>query len=349
MMVNKQVVKIFVSHRHEDEKVARTLKRRLEILGADRLKLLLSEDITPGADWFKWIQKNLDRANLLLVLYTAPDKNWDWCLYETGRFEAREEAKIEAEIKAKADDRSIVVLHCNGTPPPLPLKHLQTIKVSLDDVNLKMVKSFLRDLFGSKKYVDEPINKGFADDDKSVTELATEICTLFEEEPLIPIPRWLFLKLYLPLAVDQVKKIKNFDSEWQAFEYIKEVIKQNCVVTEDSDEKIFRHFSYDRWENGLTIWKLFERWRFCQYVNLYDDVDWFSELSIEMMRVVRNTPAGEVNTPFKSCSEFQTWYLPVINRAQSSKNSCAWKFCLEFYRIPRSGVIIPSKKATEAE
>jgi hypothetical protein len=49
--VTDKKVKIFVSHKHEDERTARGVKSAIERYGAGLVEVFLSEDIPKGANW----------------------------------------------------------------------------------------------------------------------------------------------------------------------------------------------------------------------------------------------------------------------------------------------------------
>ena len=80
-------VKIFISHKKIDADAATAIQKSLERLGTrDRLTVFVSEHITGGTDWFKWIQQSLAESDLLFLLYTDRTEDWDWCMYEAGLF-----------------------------------------------------------------------------------------------------------------------------------------------------------------------------------------------------------------------------------------------------------------------
>jgi len=62
-----------------------------------------------------------------VLLFTAPSKNWDWCLYETGlytRFERAEKNQVS----------SVVCLFSPGQASPSPIADLQGVPVVADKV-----------------------------------------------------------------------------------------------------------------------------------------------------------------------------------------------------------------------
>jgi hypothetical protein len=84
---DNDVFTVFISHKHEDHALAVTVKDALEALSPGHVDCFVSGvDITAGMDWRTQIRTELAQSHLLLLLFTAPSKNWDWCLYEAGLY-----------------------------------------------------------------------------------------------------------------------------------------------------------------------------------------------------------------------------------------------------------------------
>ena len=75
-----------------------------------------------GIDWREAIEEELFQADVLLLLFTSPAKEWDWPLYEVGLFTSLD----------RNDHRDVVYLY-SGNYRPEPLCHIQGVKVNLDD------------------------------------------------------------------------------------------------------------------------------------------------------------------------------------------------------------------------
>src|SRR5882757_7476501 len=95
---------VFISHKQDDHALAAEVKKALEGL-AHRPKqidcFVSGVDITAGTDWRRAICSRLAKSHLLLLLFTAPSRNWDWCLYETGlytRFERAEKNQVSSVV-----------------------------------------------------------------------------------------------------------------------------------------------------------------------------------------------------------------------------------------------------------
>ena len=132
--VVEKTFEVFISHKHEDYEQAKALRIALAGLAREfvveleneslRLpKFFLSEEIKKGKNYKKKLEKAISDTEIFILLYANPTKNWDWCLYETGRFAATRRKK----------DLMIVLHHKDERPDPL--KDEQSVKIEADDLN----------------------------------------------------------------------------------------------------------------------------------------------------------------------------------------------------------------------
>jgi len=119
----------FISHKHEDHALAVEVKNAVEGLVRQNLVecFVSGIDITAGMDWRREIRSVLARSHVLLLLYTAPSKNWDWCLYETGLYTSFDKA-------AKNEVSSVVCLFNPGQASPSAIADLQGVPAETDKV-----------------------------------------------------------------------------------------------------------------------------------------------------------------------------------------------------------------------
>ena len=61
----------FISHKSEDEPIARALKENLERFSPDKLEVHYSGEISFGTGYRQWIEEYLIRSKVLIFLYTA--------------------------------------------------------------------------------------------------------------------------------------------------------------------------------------------------------------------------------------------------------------------------------------
>jgi TIR domain-containing protein len=113
---------VFVSHKHEDRNFALTVKKVLEGLSRRIDCFVSASDVSAGSDWNIEIRSQLARSHLLILVFTEPSRNWDWCLFEAGLFTS----------VGMAEDRSVVCLYRPQGASPRPLSNLQGVPVQAD-------------------------------------------------------------------------------------------------------------------------------------------------------------------------------------------------------------------------
>lgn len=122
MATGREPFRIFISHKHDDHDAADALAT---VLGEvdEQIKCFVSgSHLIAGTDWNAEIRTQLMDSHLLLLLFSEPSKNWDWCLYEAGLF------------TSLGDEHSVVCLYQAGGASPRPLKALQGVQVTVPQV-----------------------------------------------------------------------------------------------------------------------------------------------------------------------------------------------------------------------
>jgi len=134
-LIMSEKVNVFISHKSEDEATALRVRDILKGFDDDQNPIIefhLSEEIPGGAEWYKWITNQLKLSNILILLFTDPTRNWDWCLYEAGLF----------DLMDGDHHRRTICLHSSETEPPDPLKHVRAFSAGKKDI-----ERFLNQLF----------------------------------------------------------------------------------------------------------------------------------------------------------------------------------------------------------
>lgn len=125
MTITDDVFTVFISHKHEDHALAVEVKNAMEGLNPKLIDCFVSGvDIQAGMDWRREIRSVLAKSHLLVLLFTAPSKNWDWCLYETGLYTRFD----------RSEARAVVCLFSPGEAAPSPLADLQGVPADVDKI-----------------------------------------------------------------------------------------------------------------------------------------------------------------------------------------------------------------------
>jgi hypothetical protein len=97
------------------------------------------------------------------LVFTDPDEDWTWCLYETGFFDALRQAD-------KTETRRLYCLHHPDTGPPKPIADLQTVPATSEEVIEWLTKFFDQTQQTKTEFRDKT----------EIPQLANEICGFFQ-------------------------------------------------------------------------------------------------------------------------------------------------------------------------
>jgi hypothetical protein len=88
----KRVIFVFFSYKKKDEATAKKVVEILRQNSAERLQITYQADFAQmiaGQRWREWIHEKVKEANWFILLLPDPSDDYDWCLFETGQFEAQ--------------------------------------------------------------------------------------------------------------------------------------------------------------------------------------------------------------------------------------------------------------------
>lgn len=151
---------VFISHRaKQDQEVASTIRDKLRILSHRKIESFLCEKMRGGEDWYEWVENNIAKSRLLLLLYTDDEMDLRWCLYEAGLFRG-----------SRSDNQHLICLKNTNIPkPPNPLQRFQAYNADEEGLN-----KFLTDLLYRGSFSDGvAINPDLLTDDSA--ELARAV------------------------------------------------------------------------------------------------------------------------------------------------------------------------------
>ena len=158
---------VFFSHKIGNKSVTKNLLDLLD-RNTENVSYFVSENIEKGTAWREAIATQLTASSYLVLVFTDPDEDWGWCLWETGFFDALR------RYHNSGIERRIYCLHHAMREPPSPIKDLQSVPATPEDV-----EQWLRELFTNT----EQKKKAFWDE---IPALAGKICELFsvDQKPI---------------------------------------------------------------------------------------------------------------------------------------------------------------------
>ena len=129
--LGENAVNVFFSYKKKDERVAETIVKLLREHARGKLEIEYMADFTTeitGKQWREKIRASICHANWFILLLPDPSDDWDWCLYETGLFEA---------LGTSAD--RLICIHHPDINVPDQIEGYHAVPATNDDV-----KDFLR-------------------------------------------------------------------------------------------------------------------------------------------------------------------------------------------------------------
>jgi hypothetical protein len=190
-----KVVSVFFSYKSKEEETARAIVDVLKKKSAGKLDFCYQADFTEkivGKEWRQWIKQNVRKANWFILLLPDPSDDYDWCLFETGQFEAQ----------FTSADR-MICLHHPDSMIPSPIQDYHTVAARIPEM-----KKFLRMVFVNENPIPgmDPINKEIHDE---IPAMAEEIV-----HAISPLKRNTFRKIYEPwieLKIQNAEELKDKD------------------------------------------------------------------------------------------------------------------------------------------
>ncbi|MHC4752380.1 MAG: toll/interleukin-1 receptor domain-containing protein [Planctomycetota bacterium] len=167
-------VNIFISHKKEDEGTALRVRDVLKGFDDDKNPMIefhLSEEIPGGDNWYKWITDQLKVSNILILLFTDPTRDWDWCLYEAGLF----------DLMDGDHHRRTICLHSSETDPPDPLKHIQAFSARQKDIERFLNQLFVETVLTG---LDRPIASWITKAPEKLESAVEDISKLINRKPI---------------------------------------------------------------------------------------------------------------------------------------------------------------------
>jgi len=243
---------IFISHKHSDRAIANVVRSFITEQSSGKVRVFQSSD--PSAEGPR-ISRSLKtelrdalwEASAVILVYTTPDKDWGYCMWECG----------VATHPASPDTR-IIVLQCADTVPDLFAGQLH-----LDARQKGSVERFVREFMTDAQFLPRRTEAvtGYQSSDPKVIVAATkfydDLKAVLPEGPVQEWPAHPFFQLQL--AQDAVKRIKEAPAESRSSN-AKEIVKAEARISE-ADRIAESLFGMADFQRGLSLRGLFEIWR----------------------------------------------------------------------------------------
>jgi hypothetical protein len=295
MMPSQPDLKVFISHRFDDKRIADVIHGNLNRWGLD-----VYQAGAPGAgpqvgdSLSDELREVLEDVDLVILVYTFTDEDWSWCMWECG----------VATHPRQADATRVVVFRCSKYESP---------RQFAQQVNVDVTFEGIRD-FTTQLHRNEGFFKGRPAHWPRISDQNLEVMSrAFYEElrPVIPTrkmeerPRWDRFTLKLEPPADRLNFKTNEDE-------VVRLIQSELFVTKPFGNALM-HFGYANLESGLKLSDLVERWTEETRERENVSKDWIKGLCLEIRRAIDAFPAEPSWQGLSSVHFGPASYFPVLN------------------------------------
>jgi hypothetical protein len=241
---------LFISHRHADRPIADVLRKFVNDRSGGRVTVFQSsaaeaENTRVGRELQKELKEHLWAAGVVLLVYTSPEEDWSYCMWECG-----------VATHPSSPETKIIVLQCG---PQAPSVYTAAVRVQAQDLDSiqKLTNDFLT---GTDFFPDhgEAVAPGFASNGDEVRQAAKQLHEALHEviqdgeegDDWATVP-FLCLQLTYP-EVDAIRKL-------DAGEGARTVLEAARVTQIDGEAK--RLFGVGRVDSLELFSRLVEAWR----------------------------------------------------------------------------------------
>lgn len=225
----------FISHKHADRAIAQVIAAFIEERSNNTVRVHLSSNPDFGGPKFgpslnAQLRQALWDTDVLLLVYTSADQDWQYCMWECG-----------VATHPTTPDTSIIVFQC-GTDVPAPFQDVLRVNVrSLDDVK-KFTDQFLRNpnFFPKLKVAlapsvrDASVDNYAKDFHKQINDVLPPPDVGLAEEW----PAWPYLRVELPRSeIEKIEQANEAERAKLSYEIVK-----NFGEVADSDARAAQLF-----------------------------------------------------------------------------------------------------------
>jgi hypothetical protein len=294
---------LFISHRHEDCRIADIFRKAFEEWSNGEVTIFQSSNAktapSVGDELDDVVRKAAADASVLLLIYTVTDDDWTWCMYECGL----------AQDPATFDTR-ILVFH-TPADPPAPLQHLITLPMSIEALET-LAEQFHRstEFFPGRDQAIAPTIKEDQIKQRSMA-LYQNLTKEIRDVQIKSSIRYDQITLSIPFTdVERIKSIHETEGFDETFKHASKILAQKCVIESFTGEP-HTHFIYEAIPKNLEFAALVKRWR---KESRYSQLTWDEELYAEITRAILDIKEGMISVPFNSVDpDSNAWFLPLLH------------------------------------
>jgi hypothetical protein len=243
---------IFISHKHSDRAIATVVRSFITEQTRSKVPVFQSSDptaMTPGVGRTLNValRKALWDAGAVILIYTAPDQDWGYCMWECG-----------VALLPESPDTRIILFQCGDTAPSLFDGQL-----GIDARNKTSVETFVTQFMTDVDFLPRAAealtgyHKAAKEVQQAANKLFDDLQAVLPEGPVAEWPAHPYLQLQLPNG--SAKAIADAPVEDRQA-VARKVVLADTIVTE-SDKYCHALFGMAEFDRRLTLQNLYDTWR----------------------------------------------------------------------------------------
>jgi hypothetical protein len=309
---------LFISHKHSDKPTADVLARFIFKQSAGRITVHSSSNPEfqgpkLGKNLNSQLRNALSKTEVLILLYTSADKDWQYCMLECGM-----------SMHPQSLSTTQIVFQCGIEAPPPFQDSLRVNPRRFDDIK-RFTDQLLRDpeMFPSTG----PIAPDLKDSNiqESANELFSELAKVLPDESWDQWPTWPYLRLEMPNL--QSGKIEAA-AEADLFSITRQIVCEYAVVAQ-SDARAAQLFGKQSLPPQVKFRQLLDYW-----TDKYPagDQRWFDSCCEQIMVCVRRGLPVICRVPMRELAGDSS-YTPTVTRVKRLPSSGTVQFDLYFFNL----------------
>jgi hypothetical protein len=316
---------LFISHKHDDSKIADAIRIFVSMSSGGRVDVFqsstaLADSPKAGRSLTKQLRDTLMRASVVILVYTAQDKDWTYCMWECGVASHPQDPE--------GLDTRIILFQCTGSSPALFAD-----QVNVNTRNLVDIQKFTDDFLTSPDFF-PGLGRAVTDFQShgpEVASAAADFCQKLQpvlppekEDPSIEWPAFPYLQFELDFK--DVELIKKSGPKNRAEAY--NVIQEKCVIS-SADKYGEQLFGVPSFPSDMSFKQLADNWR-----ENYPDSQskWVEALSGQIMDGAMWRFSKPVWKLMQGLND-DCWYAPIMNRVRKIPAQQLMQFDIYFYKF----------------
>jgi hypothetical protein len=334
---------MFVSHKHADKQIADIISAFISTHSGGRIEVFQSSSPWTnapkiGRNLNQELRKALWTTRALILVYTTPDSDWNYCMYECG-----------VASHPESTDSKLIVFQCGASVPALFAE-----QVNVDARNFTDIQKFTNEFLTDPEFL--PGYGGaltkFAANSPQVINAASDLSQKLLKPGILPPdkvapedewPAYPFIQFELSEA--DVAQISSSGARKRSRKAA-EIVESKCLIRK-ADKYAEQLFGMPSFPPGMKLKQLEAMWR---ERHPKSESKWLQALSEQIIDGAMwrfPSPVWE----FMQGVNDGAWYAPMINRVRKIPSQLCFQFDIYFHKFngdPGKYINLPAQFSNRA-